>query len=275
MDPPGERRSPSVRNVEIPPPPPPVAARVPMPRVARSSRPPAPPHPRLPIIVAVVAVVLTAVPLALDGLVAEWFADTELPLPLVVLPMALFVYGPALAWWWLASCRVGSGRAVDDAGLFFRATDLGWGPLVWLGCLLGEITVGTVVLLVGIPTASNTTGLQSGDGDATYVATIVVLTVVVAPFAEEIVFRGLVLRGLLGRVGPVSAVLLQAVLFGLAHVDPARGPGNIGLVLILSAAGVVLGGAAYVFRRLGPSIVGHAILNGVVVTLVLSGVLGE
>ena len=62
----------------------------------------------------------------------------------------------------------------------------------------------------------------------------------------------------------------QGALFGLAHVDPARGAGNIGLVLILGGVGVVFGGAAYLLRRIGPTMLAHAIFNGVVMAVVLT-----
>ena len=55
-----------------------------------------------------------------------------------------------------------------------------------------------------------------------------------------------------------------------AHVDPARGIGNIGLVLVLGAVGVVFGGAAYLLRRIGPTILAHAIFNAVVMVIVLT-----
>jgi membrane protease YdiL (CAAX protease family) len=95
--------------------------------------------------------------------------------------------------------------------------------------------------------------------------------VVAAPIAEEIVFRGVVMRGLLSRRGPVMAVGLQGVLFGFAHFDPVRGSGNIGLILVLSSVGCVLGGAAFLFRRLAPTMIAHAILNGIAMALALSG----
>ena len=49
-----------------------------------------------------------------------------------------------------------------------------------------------------------------------------------------------------------------------------RGTGNIGLVLVLGAVGVVFGGAAYLLRRIGPTILAHAIFNGVVMVIVLT-----
>jgi hypothetical protein len=69
----------------------------------------------------------------------------------------------------------------------------------------------------------------------------------------------------------VLAVGLQGVLFGLAHFDPVRGMGNIGLILVLSTVGCVLGGAAFLIRRIAPTMIAHAILNAVAMTIALSG----
>jgi membrane protease YdiL (CAAX protease family) len=67
-----------------------------------------------------------------------------------------------------------------------------------------------------------------------------------------------------------AAVATQGVLFGSAHVDPDRGMGNIGLVLILSAVGVVLGGSALLVRRLAPTMISHAMTNTLAVVLTLT-----
>ena len=70
----------------------------------------------------------------------------------------------------------------------------------------------------------------------------------------------------------MPAIGLQAVVFGAAHVDPVFGVGNVGLVMVLSGVGAVFGIAAYLLRRVGPTIVAHAIFNGMVMLIVLSGV---
>jgi membrane protease YdiL (CAAX protease family) len=103
------------------------------------------------------------------------------------------------------------------------------------------------------------------------VIALLVLAVVAAPVFEEIVFRGVVLRGLLTHMGPVLAITVQAIVFGLAHFDPVRGTGNIGLIIVLSGVGAVLGGASYLYRRIAPTIIAHAILNAIAMTLALTG----
>jgi len=85
------------------------------------------------------------------------------------------------------------------------------------------------------------------------------------------VFRGVVLRGLRSRLPVILAIIVQGVLFGAAHFDPVRGSGNVGLVMVLSGVGFAFGGAAVLLRRIGPTIVGHAIFNAAVLIIVLSG----
>ena len=48
-------------------------------------------------------------------------------------------------------------------------------------------------------------------------------TAVFAPFFEEWLFRGIVLRGLLGKIGPLGAVLVSSLLFGLIHANLWQG----------------------------------------------------
>lgn len=244
------------------------------PHIARRLRPPRPPHPTLPIGVAVGALVMTTVSLLVSRVVLDALTRFELPIPVYVVIAGLIGYGPVLVWAWWALRRRGSSLP-PSAGLHLRAADVGWGPLTWLCCLATQITVGIVVVVTRIPIESNTEGVADGAVDRGYVISLLVLAVIAAPIVEEIVFRGLVLRGLLSRMGAVPAIAIQAVLFGVAHVDPVRGVGNIGLALVLGSVGATLGAAAYLFRRIGPSILAHGILNAVALTLVLSGVSGE
>ena len=80
------------------------------------------------------------------------------------------------------------------------------------------------------------------------------LAVVIAPVTEEIVFRGLILRGLLGRWRPAAAVLFSAGLFALVHFNPVQAP----VALLLG----LLTGWLYVrTRSLGLCILAHALNN--------------
>lgn len=103
------------------------------------------------------------------------------------------------------------------------------------------------------------TGAAHGAGS---VAVLLLFLAVGAPIVEELFFRGLLLRALLGRTRPAIAVLLSAVLFGLAHFEATQFAG-------LAAFGVVLGVLAWRTGRLTPGIGAHAAFNAVAVLSVV------
>jgi membrane protease YdiL (CAAX protease family) len=140
-----------------------------------------------------------------------------------------------------------------------------------LCCLATQIVLGVIVVATGIPFSSNTEGIDTVGGERGYVIATLVLAVIAAPLVEEIVFRGIVLRSFLVAMHPVAAIGLQGVLFGMAHFDPVRGTGNIGLIVVLGGVGITMGGAAYLFRRITPTIIAHAIINAIAMTIALTG----
>jgi uncharacterized protein len=81
------------------------------------------------------------------------------------------------------------------------------------------------------------------------------LLVLVAPLTEELLFRGMILRGLLARYGPGVAVVLTALLFALIHLNPWQ-------ILPAFFLGVVFG---WFYLRTGSvllCVIAHAINNG-------------
>jgi membrane protease YdiL (CAAX protease family) len=203
----------------------------------------------------------------LDALVGfEW------PVVVYVALLALIAYGPSVWWCFYASRRWGTGDLRTDLGLSARLADLGWGPVVWLSALGMQLAIAAIVVGFGVPISNNTDAITEVQDDRTYVISVVITAVIAAPIVEEMVFRGVVLRGLRSVMPTVAAVVLQGVLFGAAHVDPIRGVGNVGLVLVLSGVGIAFGGAVALIGRVGPAMVAHALFNGVVLVIVLTGV---
>jgi membrane protease YdiL (CAAX protease family) len=227
------------------------------------------PHRVLPLRVAVGAVVVLAVSLIASRILLDQLLRFEWPIVVYAAVSVLVGYGPSVWWCLHAARRWGSGDVRTDLGLRLRWPDLGWGPLIWLTAVIAQMVVATLITVFDIPFTSNTEGIGELELDRTYVVALLVTAVVAAPIVEEMIFRGLMLRGLLSRMSAWLAVGVQGLLFGSVHVDPARGMGNLGLVLVLSAVGIVLGGAAYLLRRIGPTIIAHAILNAVVLIIVL------
>lgn len=101
-------------------------------------------------------------------------------------------------------------------------------------------------------------------------ALIAVMTLLGAPFMEEMFFRGLVFRGLAGALharerGPALwvAVIASALLFALAHGEAAQFAG-------LAAVGVVLALLVARTKRLAPSFLTHASFNAVALVALFS-----
>jgi CAAX protease family protein len=175
----------------------------------------------------------------------------------------------------VASRRGGTGNVAADMGLRFQPVDAALGPAVGL---LGQLVLLPLLYLPLehlIPHLSQrldqsakhlTGGFPGAD-----LAVIAVLTVVVVPVVEELVFRGLFLRGALrafsgaGRVlGPTLAIVCTGVIFALAHFELLE-------ILGLAAFGIVLSYMAYKLGRLGPCILAHATFNLVAVLTVAAG----
>jgi membrane protease YdiL (CAAX protease family) len=85
----------------------------------------------------------------------------------------------------------------------------------------------------------------------------VLLTVVLAPVFEEILFRGILLESLLGRMKSWQAVAVSALLFGLVHASIP--PQMVNAIVV----GLVLGYIYVLTRSLIPVIMVHALNNGI------------
>jgi membrane protease YdiL (CAAX protease family) len=86
--------------------------------------------------------------------------------------------------------------------------------------------------------------------------TISFLTIVIAaPVFEELIFRGIMLNGLLKRYNPTKAILISSLLFGLIHLNPWQ---FISAFII----GVFAGWIYYKTQKLSFAIIIHMINNG-------------
>lgn len=83
-----------------------------------------------------------------------------------------------------------------------------------------------------------------------------------APFGEEFLFRGYLLRVLRARHGTGAALLLTSLLFAVMHLNPAS-------FAALLALGLLFGLLRILSGSLLPSIVAHAVQNGTTALVVL------
>jgi hypothetical protein len=175
---------------------------------------------------------------------------------------------------WLASRTQGTGHFARDLGVRFRLID-------FLGILIG-IGGQIIVAVMYAPfqhdihdfngPSQKLTGGSHGGG----FVIIAIFTVVFAPAMEELFFRGLLLKALVrlltplraaGRAraaGVVLAVILDGLLFGLAHGEWVQLAG-------LATFGVILAAVSYRTGRLGMNMVAHATFNLVAILAIAFG----
>jgi hypothetical protein len=217
----------------------------------------------------VLAAIFVAITAAIDGKLASLSAITKLSEP-----PTWYIVSTLLGLWagffgaaWLATAVRGTKSFVADLGLRFRWLDLVGIP-IGVG---GQI----VVALMYIPISHHVHDFNqrfdapsqrlTGGSHGVGYTVIAILTVVGAPFFEELFFRGVLLRALArlfgsvgGWVGPALAIVVTGVLFGLAHAESLQ-------LLGLATFGIILSFVSYRTGRLGMNMVAHATFNLVAV----------
>ena len=124
------------------------------------------------------------------------------------------------------------------------------------------------VLHLNLQTNDQVLLAESKHAPLTTYATLLV-AVFIAPFCEEIFFRGFVFQGL-RRGMPVGwAIMLSALLFGVAHADP-------GSFAVLFIIGVALAFLRWRTKSIWPGMILHMLNNGIgalVIILYMQGIL--
>ena len=174
-----------------------------------------------------------------------------------------------LAYVILAVRHKGRGMSTDLA-VSFKPIDLAIGALLFVvGVALAGLVALAMELLFGISSSAAVADMiQDSDGSGSGVsASIVLLAVLVAlfiPFAEEIVYRGLLWSALEKRGMREEAILLlTSLVFAAVHLEPAR-------FLVLFVLGLVLGFGRIRTGRLGSCVAAHVFLNSTAMIALLA-----
>jgi membrane protease YdiL (CAAX protease family) len=176
-------------------------------------------------------------------------------------------YGAWLAWMYVASRRKGFGTLRADFGLYVDLVH-DW-PMVLLGLAL-EIVAGIVLLPIShfINHAPQRVVEDLDTAHGAKLALLAVTALFIAPFVEELFFRGLLLRSLQRRMSAPAAVVISALAFGLAHVVFDFGSGVVLPALV--ALGMLSGIFAVRTGNLSRSILLHMGFNLLAVVAVLT-----
>ena len=144
-------------------------------------------------------------------------------------------------------------------------------PMTWIGAAIGGALVARAFaaiysLLINrlgltLPGA-NSDPLSVFPGGGISVVVLFAVVVFIAPFAEEVVFRGVLLPALGARWGTLYAVAISSALFATFHV-------SVYLFLPILVAAIIFARLAVRFGSLWPSYLAHATFNGVAAVAVL------
>jgi len=145
-----------------------------------------------------------------------------------------------------------------------------------LPTVLGCVVLFEIGRLLVLPLLALATGLDPGEQPDNAVpdvqggvelAVLAVLAVGIAPAAEEALFRGGMLRGLMARMRFLPAMLISSLVFGALHVIDADASGIVAFVDTASLGAV----CAWLYRRtatLIAPITFHLLLNGLALLFV-------
>ena len=186
--------------------------------------------------------------LVMAGLVAAglWLMPDRSTLPMLALffSCAVVAVGVSVA-------PLGLGGILPALG-FRRA---GWKMVVF--GTLGALVVSVAVSQLGIEPEGVKEALGVARDPALFGLSLLVMAVL-APLAEETVFRGLVYGWLDARWGSTVAWAASSLLFAAAHVEPAH-------VLLVLPLGLWFGFLRWRSGSLWPSLVAHVVNNAMAV----------
>jgi membrane protease YdiL (CAAX protease family) len=181
---------------------------------------------------------------------------------------ALSTLGQFGTWFFCISYVARSkGRSLrDDFGFTLQVRDW-WAPFAGLGLFL----VGSVLILplVNIANAHQQVVDDLDKAGGAKLAVFAVVAALIAPVCEELLFRGLLLRALRRRMSPTAAVIVQALVFALAHPMLSPTLGDFAVVPALFLLGIVSGTVAVRKGDLSASIMMHIGFNLVTTLLAL------
>lgn len=168
-----------------------------------------------------------------------------------------FIGGPLVA-----SYARGTGRPLEEFRVRFELSDLPLGMLTGVVCQLLVVPALTWPLqeLLGGDVSAPARDLLGPAGPGRWLT--ILLVVAGAPIAEELFFRGLLLRGLARHMADRSAVVVSSAIFAATHFQLLPLPG-------LFAAGLLFASLTLRWGRLGPAVVAHAAFNATTVVALL------
>ena len=193
---------------------------------------------------------------------------------------SLVSYGVIVGYLVLVTVRRGQRSFARDFSLRFKPIDLALGLGMGIGAKILSAIFGVLANAItgNLPEGSN---VQLGDDKLWAALTGILIASLLAPFVEELFFRGFVLTGVrnsvLRRRGAAAskravalAVVVSSAAFAVLHLQPVF---DLTLLIALGlstfAFGVINALVTLRTKRIGAAIVAHVVFNGSSIALLL------
>jgi membrane protease YdiL (CAAX protease family) len=136
-------------------------------------------------------------------------------------------------------------------------------------CGLASLVLAVLSLLLHPPHHSTVAAVSAHPRSLGHIAVAGLLCVVLAPFTEELFFRGLFLEWLQSKLRPASAALINAAIFALWHLRFLEHPGMVGwtATVLIAALGLLCALWAQRTRSLRAPVAAHSTYNAAVLLL--------
>ncbi len=193
--------------------------------------------------------------------------QATLPSPLLLGVLSALLYGAIFMLVYYLS-----GRRIDALGFnpfpFLRAA--GYSILFFVGIIIFEAIWVSFLRVVGImPPDSATPIVEMYGSTALALVVIFILTVLIAPFVEEIFFRSFLYQAFRKRYGITVGILISAVIFGLFHFS------FLTVLPVFILIGIFLGYIFEKFHSVYPAIMLHALNNFVFFVILVAAQPGK
>lgn len=124
-------------------------------------------------------------------------------------------------------------------------------PGLVIGCFGLTIVLSAITALIPMSEPIRETFQSLSDGNA---AMYLVAITLIAPIAEELFFRGWMLRGFLANYSAAKSIWLTAIIFALFHLNPWQ-------AVVALPLGLLFGWLVLRTGSLAPGIIGHFVVN--------------
>lgn len=223
----------------------------------------------LMVVVIMVSIVVVVVLAVVEGLGIDAIGDPDIAViaPSMLVIPTLIQQAAWTAWPFVVSKWKGLGPA-SDWGWAFKPVDLGIGlgtaMIAMFAAGLGATVTSALVDLEDDSLAENTQIINDLEGSP-WLYGLLFAVVIGAPVSEELLFRGLILRSVQKRWGPVAGVIGSLLVFVPIHFADGGifSAGQLVLWVSIAALGAVLAVTAVMTKRLAAPIIAHMIINAV------------